>query len=405
MGGTGVIDSFLEVFTRYIDSGFGLLSGEVAFLATTLAAIDITLAAIFWSWAADEDIIARLAKKTLFVGVFAYLIGNWNSLARIIFESFSGLGLKASGSGLSAADFLSPGRVAQVGIDAGRPILDSISGLMGYISFFENFVQIVVLLFAWIVVLLAFFILAIQLFVTLIEFKLTTLAGFVLIPFGLFGKTAFAAERVLGNVISSGVKVLVLAVIVGIGSTLFSQFTSGFGGNQPTIENAMAMVLAALSLLGLGIFGPGIANGIVSGGPQLGAGAAIGTGVVAGGVVAAGAAGVGLAAGAAGGTLAGAARGSASVAAGASATHRAGGVSGAMQTGSSTVASPTRRAAASGTVDAATSSPSPGDPPSWAVRIKRSQTISHGASAATHAVRSADHGGGGASVDLSEGER
>ena len=79
-------------------------------------------------------------------------------------------------------------------------------------------------------VLLAFFILAIQLFVTLIEFKLTTLAGFVLIPFGLFGKTAFLAERVLGNVISSGVKVLVLAVIVGIGSTLFSQFTAGFGG-------------------------------------------------------------------------------------------------------------------------------------------------------------------------------
>ena len=40
----------------------------------------------------------------------------------------------------------------------------------------------------------------------LIEFKLATLAGFVLIPFGLFGKTAFMAERVLGLVISSGVK-------------------------------------------------------------------------------------------------------------------------------------------------------------------------------------------------------
>jgi type IV secretion system protein TrbL len=395
MGGTGVIDRFLEVFTRYIDSGFGLLSGEVAFLATTLAAIDITLAAIFWSWAADEDIIARLAKKTLFVGVFAYLIGNWNNLARIIFESFSGLGLKASGSSMSTADFLSPGRVAQVGIDAGRPILDSISGLMGYISFFENFVQIVVLLFAWIVVLLAFFILAIQFFVTLIEFKLTTLAGFVLIPFGLFGKTAFAAERVLGNVISSGVKVLVLAVIVGIGSTLFSQFTVGFGGNQPTIEDAMSMVLAALSLLGLGIFGPGIANGIVSGGPQLGAGAAIGTGLAAGGVVAAGVAGAGLAAGAAGGTLA-AARGSASVAAAAS-----------------NIVSPLRRAAGeaasktsgAGQSGASTGTSSAVEPPAWARRMKRSQMVSHGASAATHAVRASDHGGGGASVDLSQGER
>jgi type IV secretion system protein TrbL len=390
MGGTGVIDRFLEVFTRYIDSGFGLLNGEVAFLATTLAAIDITLAAIFWSWAPDEDIIARLAKKTLFVGVFAYLIGNWNTLARIIFESFSGLGLKASGSNLSVSDFVSPGRIAQVGIDAGRPILDSISGLMGYISFFENFVQITVLLFAWIVVLLAFFILAIQLFVTLIEFKLTTLAGFVLIPFGLFGKTAFAAERVLGNVISSGVKVLVLAVIVGIGSTLFSQFTAGFGGNQPAIEDAMSMVLAALSLLGLGIFGPGIANGIVSGGPQLGAGAAVGTGLAAGGVIAAGAAGAGIAAGAAGGALAGAARGGASVAA----------------TGSNTVSPlrPSAGGAAASNGGSATGTSAAADPPAWAKRMKRSQMVSHGASAATHTVRASDQGGGGASVDLSEGK-
>ena len=276
MGGTGVIDSFLSIFTQYIDSGFGLLGGEVAFIAKTLIVIDMVLAALFWSWGADEDIIARLVRKTLFVGVFAYLIGNWNNLSRIVFESFAGLGLKASGTGLAEADFLRPGRIAQVGFDAGRPLLNSISGLMGYVSFFENFIQIAVLLFAWVLVLLAFFILAIQLFVTLIEFKLTTLAGFVLIPFGLFGKTAFAAERVLGAVVSSGVKVLVLAVIVGIGSTLFSQFTAGFGGAQPSIDDAMAIVLAALSLLGLGIFGPGIANGIVSGGPQLGAGAAVG---------------------------------------------------------------------------------------------------------------------------------
>src|SRR6266487_3401578 len=316
MGGTGIIDQFLETFTRYIDSGFGLVGNEVGYLASTLVAIDITLAGLFWVWGSDEDIIARLVKKTLFVGVFAYLIGNWNNLARIVFESFAGLGLKASGTGLSSAEFLRPGRIARVGLDAGRPILESISGLMGYVSFFENFVQIVVLLFAWIVVLLTFFILAIQLFITLIEFKLTTLAGFVLIPFGLFGKTAFAAERVLGNVISSGIKVLVLAVIVGIGSTLFSQFTSGFGGAQPTIEDAMTLVLAALSLLGLGIFGPGIANGLVSGGPQLGAGAAVGAAAAGGGVAAAGLAGVGMAGSgfaAAGGMAAGAARGGATL--------------------------------------------------------------------------------------------
>jgi type IV secretion system protein TrbL len=399
MGGTGIIDQFLETFTRYIDSGFGLLGGEVGYLATTLAAIDVTLAGLFWSWGADEDILARLVKKTLFVGVFAFLIGNWNSLARIIFESFTGLGLKASGTGLSSTDFLKPGKIAQVGLDAGRPILDSISSLMGYVSFFENFVQIAVLLFAWIVVLLAFFILAIQLFITLIEFKLTTLAGFVLIPFGLFGKTAFAAERVLGNVISSGVKVLVLAVIVGIGSTLFAQFTSGFGGTQPTIDNAMAMVLGALSLLGLGIFGPGIANGIVSGGPQLGAGAAVGTGLAAGGAIVAGAALAAGGAGLAGGALVGGARGAATVVGGAASAYRTGGLSGVANAGGSAIVSPLRRMAAglgggSSTTDA---------PPVWARRLKRAQTVNQGVSAATHAVRSGDSAGGSSSVDLSEG--
>ena len=40
-----VIDHFLDVFSRYIDSGFGLISGDVGFLVTVLIGIDATLAA------------------------------------------------------------------------------------------------------------------------------------------------------------------------------------------------------------------------------------------------------------------------------------------------------------------------------------------------------------------------
>ncbi len=413
MGGVGVIDRFLAVFTQYIDSGFGLLNGEAAWLASTLVVIDVTLAALFWAWGAQEDILARLVKKTLFAGVFAYLIGNWNHLAKIVFESFAGIGLKAAGAGLSEAEFLRPGRIAQVGVEAGRPLLDSVANLMGYVSFFENFAQVFILLFAWMVVSLAFFILAIQLFVTLIEFKLTTLAGFVLIPFGLFGKTAFAAERVLGNVISSGVKVLVLAVIVGIGSTLFSQFTAGFGGVEPTVDDALTIVLASLSLLGLGIYGPGVANGIVSGGPQLAAGSAIGANLAAGGMVAAGA---GLASVGAS-SLSSAASTLASkgaYAAGAtSGAWRADGLAGVAAAAGGAIVSPLRSAAASlhsnyssgangATLNGGASSRD--GPPDWARRMRRNQFVSAGAHQALHAVRSGPESGGGSSVDLSEGK-
>jgi type IV secretion system protein TrbL len=433
MGGTGVVDRFLDVFTRYIDSGFGLLGGEVAFIATTLIVIDVTLAALFWSWGADDDILARLIKKTLFVGVFAYIIGNWNSLARIVFESFAGLGLKASGTGFTATELLQPGRVAQVGLEAGQPILESISDLMGWVSFFENFIQIAVLLFAWALVILAFFILAIQLFITLIEFKLATLAGFVLIPFGLFGKTAFMAERVLGLVISSGVKVLVLAVIVGIGSTLFDEFRVGFGGAQPTIEDAMAVALASLCLLGLGIFGPSIANGIVSGGPALGAGAAAGTVLAAGGALVGGAAAARLGAGSLAGGVGGAARGAAFTSGAANSAYALGlagktgaaaaaaGVAGVGRAAAGAAMSPLRRAAASlkdsyrsggratvtatgGTISggAPTVPSSPDGPPAWAAAMKRRQAMTHGASVAAHTLRSGDGGGSGASVDLNQ---
>jgi type IV secretion system protein TrbL len=442
VGNTGIIDNFLGVFTQYIDSGFGLLGGEVAFIATTLIVIDVTLAALFWAWGADDDVVQRLVKKTLFIGIFAYLISNWNNLARIVFDSFAGLGLMGSGTGFSIEDLMRPGRVAQTGLDAGRPLLESISDLMGWIAFFENFIQIACLLLAWALVVLAFFILAVQIFVTLIEFKLTTLAGFVLIPFGLFGKTAFMAERVLGNVVSSGIKVLVLAVIIGIGSTLFGQFTTGFGGQTPTIDEAMAIVLAALSLLGLGIFGPGIATGIVSGGPQLGAGAAVGTGLaVAGAGVAAGGAAMLAARGGATALSGGAAavRGGSALADGATTAYSLGslgqsGASGVARAAGGAVASPLKRAAARasesvkssyqsgaqaafaagggtssmGTVsgDAPTASTSaPGTAPAWASNMRRSQTLSHGATAAAHAVRSGDSHGGGSSISLSESDR
>src|ERR1700693_3386805 len=138
MGGTGVIDRFLGIFTQYIDSGFGLMQGDVRWLAGVLIAIDIVLAGLFWAMAPDEDVIARLIRKTLYIGVFAFIIGNFNTLAQIIFSSFAGLGLKAGGGTLSQAQLLQPGRLAQVGIDAGHPILDSISGLMGFVRFFDK---------------------------------------------------------------------------------------------------------------------------------------------------------------------------------------------------------------------------------------------------------------------------
>lgn len=456
MQNTGVIDRFLDIFARYIDSGFGLIAGDVGFLASSLIVIDVTLALLFWTWGESDDILARLVKKTLQVGFFAFLISNWNALAKIIYLSFSGLGLRAAGGG-NPDDLLHPGRIAAIGLDAGRSLLDQASELAGPVGLFTNFAEIAVLLLAWAIVLLAFFIIAIQLFVTLIEFKLVTLVGFVLVPFGLFGRTAFLAERVLGNVMATGIKVLVLAIIIGIGSTIFDEFVQDYGSDPATLEQVGAIALASLTLLGLSIFGPGIASGLVSGGPQLGAGAAVGTGLVATGVGAVVGAGV---AGAA--SLAGAANKRASAppppsrptasptqgggspstpsappapAGGAPSTPLSSGAPGSgTPAGSSAGAAPKGQAAGGGNHNssAATDTGDPADDaatgpapignadasastastpvaapiadgsPAWAKRLRRQQMMMQGATLAANSLRASDHGGGSTHINLED---
>lgn len=449
MNDLSVIDRFLDVFSRYIDSGFGLLGGEVGFLTATLVVIDMTLAGLFWamsnaSGGGGDDVIGKLIKKVLYVGAFAFILNNFNSLSGIVFRSFAGLGLVASGSSMTQGELLQPGRLARVGVEAGAPIMRQISDLTGFPEVFANLDVITVLFLAWLVLIVSFFVLAVQLFVTLIEFKLTTLAGFVLVPFALWNKTAFLAERVLGNVVSSGIKVLVLAVIVGIGTGLFAEFTVP-PGTEPSIDHALVIMLAALAMLGLGIFGPGIATGLVSGAPQLGAGAAAGTALgaaglaVAGGAAVAGAgsavaAGARMAPGAARAAIGGGAataRSASSMASGAKSAYQAGaaasgaggirsagaGLANVARSGASAVgqrvaagAKAVKDGVASFVADAAApaaakateagESNTPATEPEWAKQMRRKQQMTHAATTAAHALRSGDAGGSGASPSL-----
>jgi len=426
-----VIDQFMDTFVRYIDSGFGLLGPDVGFLTTVLIGIDITLAGLFWAMGGEDDIIGRFLKKILYVGVFALILNSFSTLTDIIFRSFAGLGLTAGGSRITADDLLRPGRLAGTGFEAAAPLLTQASELVGPVAFFTNFVEIMVLLVAWVIVIVAFFILAVQMFVTILEFKLTSLAGFVLVPFALWNRTSFLAERVLGNVISSGVKVMVLAVIVGIGSNYFSEFTSSLQGQEPDLDQAMSLMLASLALFGLGIFGPSIASGLVSGAPQLGAGAAVGTVAGAGATIAMGGAaaiggaravaGAGLGAVRAGTTMGTAASTAAQLgreAGGSSVGGMATAAKGAIQQrmsgalGISAAAERGRNAAWTATTGArggsesgpaASTGTGGGDAtPAWAQRLRAEQTSRHRRQMAVHMLGAGGSRGAGATPDIKE---
>ena len=433
MNDLNVIDRFLQAFITYIDSGFGLLGPDVGFLTAALIGIDITLAGLFWAMGGEDNVVGRFLRKILYVGAFAFILNSFSTLADIIFHSFAQAGLTAGGGTLSADDLLKPGRLAGTGFSAAWPLLDQASEMVGFTTFFDNFLTIMVLLFAWALVIVAFFILAVQMFVCILEFKLTSLAGFILVPFALWNRTSFLAERVLGNVVSSGIKVMVLAVIVGIGSNFFAEFTDALQGEEPDIGQAMSLVLASLSLFGLGIFGPAIASGLVSGAPQLGAGAALGTAVgaagatmLAGGAAVSGARALGGAA--LGAVRSGTAMGSAasaayqlgretaatpSVSAGLAGVARAAGntaksrLSGALGIGEAAAGG--RQAAWNG-INQNSPSPAPNSTggggetgtPAWARAMRAEQSSRHRRQVAMHAISQGDRGGASAMPDIKE---
>lgn len=386
-----IIDTFLETFVAYLDSGFGLLKGDVGHLAATLIAIDVTLAALFWVMDEEAHLFARLIRKVLYVGAFAFIITHFSFLAEVIYDSFAGLGLRAGGGGVSAHDLLRPGKLAATGFEAAHPLLEQIADLLGLDTVFGNLLTIVVLLVAWLLVILSFFLLAVQLFICVLEFKLTTLAGFVLVPFALWNKTAFLAERVLGNVVTSGIKVMVMAVIVGIGSGFFDTFISALDGAEPDLMQAMTLVLASLTFLGLGLFGPTVASGLVTGAPQLGAGSVAGT--------------LGAAAGAgmlAGGAIGGAARALAgaggSLQAISSAASKLGGGSGG--TGASPPPPPSSSTAQGSATGASASDGA--TPPAWAKKMQAEQRTRARIQMVQAAILAGDQASGSASPNLSQ---
>ena len=91
----------------------------MAALTTILVGIDITLAGLFWALDGEANVMARLIKKILYVGTFAFILNNFSSLATIIFNSFSTLGLAGDRQRADGADLLQPGQARRHRLSGG----------------------------------------------------------------------------------------------------------------------------------------------------------------------------------------------------------------------------------------------------------------------------------------------
>jgi len=273
-------NELMAVFSNTVSAGFSALQGPVNSIFGLLIALVVALTGIQWALSPNREVLASGFGKILLIGAFAWLINDWQALSETIYAGFLELGLTAGGGGLSRADFLNPGAILAEGWRIVKALGDTPAPVENPLDIAGNLTDALILGLAMIGIMLAFAVLALQIIVSLVEFKIVTLGGFILLPFGIWSKSAFLAERPLGYVVSSGLKVLALAIVVSGARTVFDQLQPS---TNPDIYEALTILVASILLAMLAVFIPNLASALVTGGPALGAGALITGGLAAGG--------------------------------------------------------------------------------------------------------------------------
>ncbi len=252
------VNTFLDRFLALADSGFGLIAGDIAYVLNALIIISITLAGAQWALA-QEAPMAAFFRKVLFVGFFAFLINNWDALSTAINQSGAMLGLKAGGDGMSMADLHNPGRVAEIGVE----MFGRTAALGDGMNIITDFGPLIVIYVAAFTAMLGFFLLALQVFVALIAFKLGALAAFVALPWGVFNGTSWVAERPIGWVVGSAIRLFVLAFVASISVTFVDSLPATMTLDDGGVLNVLlfgltVMTLACYPIVGLVRLGLGV---------------------------------------------------------------------------------------------------------------------------------------------------
>ena len=214
---------------------------------------------------------AALIRKMMFIGAFFALLNFGADWIPRIIESFQIVGQSASG-----LPSLAPTDVLVRGLNIAGNLLNGAanSGWMG------SFGTALALVFAALLAFLAFLGLTIQLVVTLIESYLVVGAGFIFLGFGGSRWTAPYVERFIAFAVSTGVKVMVLYLLLGAGMAMTNTWegaaTAVPTSASPAID-ALDIAASAVILLMICWNAPKLAASILGGSPSFTGGDAVGT--------------------------------------------------------------------------------------------------------------------------------
>ena len=281
----GILTQLLQAFLNVFNGGWASLRPSAMSLFGILTGIELTLCGLWWAMSGN-DAIKSLIQKLLVIGLFFFFIQQWQAVTTTTLQSFARAGATAGGGNLTGLS--DPSTIVAEGLTAIQPLSDKVDALtQGTWTALKNLGTIMQLGLAMIGILFSFFLLGIQCFLTYVEFYIVAILSLILLPFGVFSRTAFIAEKAFGAVLAHGIKLMVLAFVIAIAQPVLQQITLS---PDFSMRDAWCTLLAAMAICFLAWHAPGMAAGLLAGTPTLGAGHVAGGAIQTGGAVALGAA-------------------------------------------------------------------------------------------------------------------
>jgi type IV secretion system protein TrbL len=131
---------------------------------------------------------------------------------------------------------------------------------------FWNLFDIMVYCVAAVVVVVAYFVMAIQEFFLALEWTVMRLAVYVALPFASLAATSFVAEKAIGYIAATGLRLFVLGMVIALAAVAMQVIAAVAG---VTLALAFGFILLSVTLVIVAWTFPKKAAGLVNGGPVL----------------------------------------------------------------------------------------------------------------------------------------
>jgi type IV secretion system protein TrbL len=429
-----LLDVYKNATTTWVSTAFGYANK----LFGLLAVIDFTWAMIvlFLERHELEGWIAGFLKKLMTISFFYALLINQSTWFPAIINSFVQIGQQAGG----VSGYLNPSDILWTGIQISGAILaaclpsaataGTAGGIIGVIVpgagaalTAASLIPALVALFCALLIFLAYVVITLTFIMATVESYVVMSAGLIFLGFGASRWTVPYTERYISLVVSTGVRLMVLYMIIGLGQTLSNtwvQEASQIALSTAGLQSLFGLLASVIVFMALAWQVPKLASSVLQGSLQMGSSdliaPAMSAAVVAGTIGAVATAGVGAVAGGVGLLGAG---GAAAAGGGAGVAGGAGGVGGSFMPGAagglmpgmgSTMAGGGGSGAAAGVEGAMNSVPPPAvsgdggsvavDPPPISVAADSSPTPAPGAEVSAAGASVPESAASGSSVTV-----